>query len=157
MPFPATALVTKPLLPATNPITRDCCSSRILPAGEGRFQSPRALSQQAFTEAQTGRLVRQQHGGIGVQITLRAACRRHVHRFGSSSWHRSLQQVTTLSSLWSTALRVCSALYPNLPDFKELQVYKTTPYTKKMENTPALCNLTRRLVWGFWMRLACAD
>lgn len=60
-----------------------------------------------------------------------------------------------LSCTYSLGFTRCSS--PNVPNFKELQVYKTTPCISKMENTQALCNFSRRLVWGFWMRLACVD
>lgn len=157
MKFPATAQVTKPHLPATNLITLDRRSSRMLLPLQNYFKAHVVSVSKCSPKHRQGDLARQRNGSTGVQIIFRAVCHRYIHRFRSSSWYQSLHQVTTLSSLWSTALHLSGTLYPNVPNSKELQVYKTTARSNKMENIQALCNLTRRLVWGFWMRLACMD
>lgn len=60
-----------------------------------------------------------------------------------------------LSCIYSLGFARCPL--PNLPNFKELQVYRATPHINTMENIHALSSCTRRLVWGFWVRLACVD
>lgn len=60
-----------------------------------------------------------------------------------------------LRCIYSLGFTRCSL--PNVPNFKELQVYKATPHINKMENIQALLQPYQKACVGILGEIACVD